>query len=174
MAARWEAHTKPGQLRSTSLFSRLAGHLRTIHANCNLEPSYQIDRSEPLYEHEPAASNARVRHWVTPSELATCLEQCRPKLKNPQHEQEKAQVLSNSAVLQQDSVTNLQPLASHVPPNIPWDTLDAGQVVDRSQADGGLLAISQSLLDPDFTIMDRIVSFDEMMLGNISETWDLG
>jgi hypothetical protein len=52
--------------------------------------------------------------------------------------------------------------------------MDAGQLASESQDDSSLLAISQSLLDPDSTIMDIIVSFAKLMLGQITEAWNIG
>jgi hypothetical protein len=170
MAVRWAAHREPGQFLITSLFSRFSGHLRTIHANHNLDPSYQIDRSEPLYKHVPGTSIARVRHWASATDLAACLEQSRPEVRTTRAGLEQAPVPPQ----QQEKVLNRHQPAFYGQPNMTWDAMHVRQLAEEGRDDCGLLAISQSLLDPDFTTMDRIVSFDEMMLGNISETWDLG
>jgi len=174
MAARWAAHREAGQMRLVSIFSRFAGRLRTIHANCNLDLSYRIDRSEPLYEIVASASKKRVRHWVSPNDLASCLEQNRTEIGSARQGQTPIQVSHDSASLQQDEMTNCPDLAFSNQADMPWDPMNLSQLGDGGSDNGSLLAISQSLLDPDFTSMDRIVSFDEMMLGNISETWDLG
>ncbi|KAH4181953.1 hypothetical protein HBI81_217930 [Parastagonospora nodorum] len=174
MGARWAAHREAGQLRLTSIFSRFAGRLRTMHANCNLDSSYRIDLSEPLYENVPSTSKTRVRHWVSPNDLVSCLEQNRTEVGSTRQEQAPAQVVHDGAPLQQDEMPNRPNLAFSNQADMPWDPMNLSQLGEGGSDNGSLLAISQSLLDPDFTSMDRIVSFDEMMLGNISETWDLG
>lgn len=174
MAVRWAAHREAGQLRLASIFSRFTGRLRTIHANCNLDHSYRIDRSESLYETVALAEKERVRHWVSPNDLASCLEQNRTEIGSTRREQAPVQEAHDGGSLQRDEVTNPSTLAFSNQADMPWDPMNLSRLGDGGSDNGSLLAISQSLLDPDFTSMDRIVSFDEMMLGNISETWDLG
>jgi hypothetical protein len=156
-AIRWDAHTSPKQLRSTSLFSRLASRVRTIHSNCNLESSYQIDRSEPLYEHVPATNKTSVRHWVSSDELAICLEQSRPVVSSTQHKQANARVsrdsvalkntqeLRSPTVLQQNTTPDCQPSPSDPQPKISWTAMDAGSLAAGSGDDDCFLTLSQSL-----------------------------
>jgi hypothetical protein len=170
MADRWAVRREPGQLRPTSLFSRFAGRLRTIYANCNLDLSYQVDRSEPLYEHIPAIVEGRARHWVSPSDLTSCLEQNRTEISAKRHGQGQAQVDSTIAPLEPENGVNQRNLAFDTGPSISWDPINLEQVANESQDESGIFEISQSLLDLDSTIIDRVISFDEMMLGNISDT----
>jgi hypothetical protein len=167
MASRWATCRELGQLRPTSLFSRFAGRLRTIHANCTLDLSFQIDRSEPLYKHIPSDRNVRARHWVSPNDLEACLEQTRSDLTTSLH------TSHDTIAIGQNNIDDNRASAFEPQLNAPWDEMDVGQVAEGDQDHGDLLAISQSLLDPEFSSMDRIISFDDMMLGNIPESWNL-
>jgi hypothetical protein len=169
MAIRCATPRDAGQLRSTSIFARFAGRLRTIHAKCNLEPLYRVDRAEPLFEDMTATPNVRVRHWYTPRDLATCIEQSRPEINTTSNGQRQVLVGHNITQSQQDNIVDRESSVFQNQVNVPWGAVSLG---DTNQEDEGLLAISQSLLDPDFTSMDRIVSFEDMMVENISEAWD--
>jgi hypothetical protein len=172
MATRCATPRHAGQLRSTSIFARFAGRLRTIQAKCNLEPSYRVDRAEPLFEDVAATPSARVRHWYTPRDLATCLEQSRPEINTTSTGQRQVLVADNIGQPRQDNIADRDSSVFHNQVDVPWSAMDVEPLDGTDQEDEGLLAISQSLLDPDFTSMDRIVSFEDMMVENMSEAWD--
>jgi hypothetical protein len=129
--------------------------------------SFQIDRAEPLYLYKPSDTSARARHWVTPNDLEACLEQTRSNLTTTLHAGHDS-TLPGQVNVNESGASAFEPQLS-----APWDAMDVGQVAEGDQDHEDLLAISQSLLDPEFANMDRIISFDDMMLGNISESWDL-
>jgi hypothetical protein len=172
MAIRCATPRDAGQLRSTSIFARFAGRLRTIHARCNLEPLYRVDRVEPLFEDMTATPNVRVRHWYTPRDLATCIEQSRPEINTTSTGQRQELVGHKIAKSQQDKPFDRDSSVFQTQVNDPWSAVDVESLGGTNQEDEDLLAISQSLLDPDFASMDRIVSFEDMMVENISEAWD--
>lgn len=115
----------------------------------------------------PSETSARARHWVTPNDLEACLEQTRSNLTTTLHTSHDS--IPSGQVNANDSGAST--FESQL--NVPWDAMDVRHGAEGDQEHGDLLAISQSLLDPQFANMDRIISFDDMMLGNISESWDL-
>ncbi|KAH7078718.1 fungal-specific transcription factor domain-containing protein [Paraphoma chrysanthemicola] len=170
MALRWAT---PSQLMSTSLFSTFADRIRTIHANCEMDLSYKIDRSEPLQVRIPASSVASARQWWSKHQQATYVQQHSSEFDAASHTQTKHAVAQDANISRQNDALETQNSVFADPTDAPWGPIN---VVGAAAENGNyedLLAISQSLLDPDFTSMNRIVSFEDMMLGDIPETWSL-
>jgi hypothetical protein len=160
MNDRWTDQNISDQIQSTSLFSQFAGRLRKMHADYNLDLCVQIDKTEPLYQHIPATINLSARHWLSPSVLATDLDQEHPRISH-----------GPTSIQSRNTVNPRDPdLETQV--NMMWGTVGVVPPTECSEEDSDLLAISQTLLSSEFTSMDRIVSFEEMMLGNTSEAWD--
>jgi hypothetical protein len=172
MAVRWATRRSTGQLRPTSIFARFAGRLRTMHAKCDLEASYQIDRAEPLFRHTSTSPHNSIRHWYSPHDLVTCLEQSRPEINLMSNTQDKIPRAHGNVQPHEDSLINCDASVFQEQVEIPWCAMEVDPLEDGNQEDEVLLAISQSLLNPDFMSMDRIISFEDMMAGNISEAWD--
>ncbi|KAH7073249.1 fungal-specific transcription factor domain-containing protein [Paraphoma chrysanthemicola] len=170
MALRWAT---PSQLKSPSLFSEFADRIRTIHTNCEMDLSYQIDRSEPLQVRTSASSVPSARHWWSKHQQATYVQQHSSEFDAASYTQAKHAVAQDSQRLRQNDALETQNSAFTVRTDVPWGPMDAGDVAADSGSYEDLLAISQSLLDPNFTSLNRIVSFEDMMLGNINETWSL-
>jgi hypothetical protein len=160
MNDRWTAQKMSDQIQSTSLFSQFARRLRKMHADYNLDICVQIDKTEPLYQHIPATINLSARSWLSPSILAT------------DHDQEHPRVSQDPTAIQSRKAVDAQDPDLETQANMMWGTIGVMPPTERSEEDSDLLAISQTLLSSEFTSMDRIVSFEEMMLGHTSEAWD--
>lgn len=174
MAHRWATLKELGQLRSLSLFSRFAGRLRTIHATYSLDMTSRINTHEPLYEYVAPPRTMHTRHWVSPSDLAASLEQGRMD--------GNFSLRSGHSDVQSQHVVGDDPGQINVPsttydPQLDarWANMHVAQDGDPSQDQdySDLIAISQSLLDPDFAGMDRIVNFDDVMMGDQTESWNM-
>ncbi|KAJ4300858.1 hypothetical protein N0V90_002946 [Kalmusia sp. IMI 367209] len=172
MARRWQPYTTSDEMRAGNLFSRFAERLRTIHARCELDPTFRIDRTEPLYQDTTNSGPQSSRHWIQPSELALHIEKMRSAMNLAATPQTVARNTTSSQDI--DAHNDGSQARISVQPGMTWDPMAS---MEPSVDEDNLLAISQALMGPDFTGLDRIVSFDEMMLGGISETpmnWDFG
>ncbi|OAK93765.1 hypothetical protein IQ06DRAFT_91232 [Phaeosphaeriaceae sp. SRC1lsM3a] len=174
MACRWAAPKELGQLRLTSLFSRFAGRLRTIHASCNVDMTYRINTLEPLYDYTTSRRTIHARHWVSPDDLAASLEQGRSdgtfslRARDPDPSNEHIVGDGQDQMSVQDRASATQLDARWVDMHM---AQDGGPGQDQEYSD--LIAISRSLLDPDFAGMDRIVNFDDIMMGSQTGSWHI-
>ncbi|KAL5317990.1 hypothetical protein ACEPPN_015094 [Leptodophora sp. 'Broadleaf-Isolate-01'] len=211
MSRRWQqtptpaAESRTKQRPTACIFSRFAERLRAVHARCELDPSYRIDKTEPLYEAKLEATSRRptatALHCIVPEELPTYIAQksksasaaasgkTGPPLppvivgnNNPPFplvEGERTTISHSHSHESRDLDSRYNAdtqqwggrggMANNVQPQPQPEDEEEGL---NEAAD--LLAISQALTVQDFTSMDRIVSFDEMMLSGISEAmnWD--
>jgi hypothetical protein len=166
MAQRWQATTGDNFQRA-SVFQRLAGRLKTMQASLQLNPSQKISTYGPLYEPEHEEREPSLRHWVTPGEMSTYIERARADLteaalpasyKPPFAFGDDVRNADGIAMNSNEEVGSLSVL--------PWDVNNNVDLTEPGLDNESLLAISQALTSQDFTSIDRIVAFDNVMLGS--------
>ncbi|KAH7353177.1 fungal-specific transcription factor domain-containing protein [Pyrenochaeta sp. MPI-SDFR-AT-0127] len=184
MTRRWQPTPKLNNLGRKSVFAQLAERLQIIYRRCELEPSYLIDLTEPLYESAAKNYEASTRHWVPRDGMAAYLERNKRDLEdtvaqdlsrlttiigNDMPPQAVDTIIAQHGGLDPKNPDIIAPPASH------WGITDNMETFARGLNNDDLLAISESLMGQDFTSMDRIVTLDDMMLGTFPETpmtWD--
>jgi len=172
MARRWEPDVSPNELRPTNLFHRFADRLRAIYERYELDPTYQIDRKEPIYENIGNEGRSCPRHWIPPSELAGHIELLSSGLNVAGPTWTLVQNTDPLAGLAGD--TNDAQVTDAAQPCMAWIDMDSNESI---LPEDNLMVISQALMGPSFTDLDRVVSFDEMMMSGISEepiNWEFG
>ncbi|KAH7413979.1 fungal-specific transcription factor domain-containing protein [Phaeosphaeria sp. MPI-PUGE-AT-0046c] len=174
MATRWATRK---ELQPKSLFSRFASRLRTIHATYRFDITSCVNTLEPLYTYVPPKRTLHVRHWVSTSDLAASIEQGR--LDGNFSLRARGTELDSP----EDTISRDGHEGSHKQNDTYTPQLDAQWTDMHISQDGGpgqdqdysdLIAISQSLLDPNFAVVDRIINFDEIMMGDQTEPWGMG
>jgi hypothetical protein len=159
MARRWRGMRVGGQVQSTSLFQRLAGRLRTLQANSQLNPSQNNTLSAPLYD---------TREWVTPEEMSTYMERARADLTTATLlDSTKAPFTLDDEALHHSASQVLNLYEETGPVSVlPWGIPDNVDLSEPGIDNESLLAISETLTSQDFTSIDRIVTFENGMLGS--------
>ncbi|KAF2994970.1 hypothetical protein E8E13_003257 [Curvularia kusanoi] len=144
---------------SVDLFSRFAGRLRTLHARVQYSPDYRIDIREPLFRlTEQDSEPSRERSWLTRENLADLLEQSRKdiqigELRGLQKPAEGVDGAQDTLGAGNGSIENLSS----------WNTPKEGHIQDEPFSQDNLFAASQALADPDFSNLDRILNFDDIL-----------
>ncbi|KAF2021570.1 hypothetical protein BU24DRAFT_338313 [Aaosphaeria arxii CBS 175.79] len=160
-------------LGPVSIFSRLSGRLRTIHARCESDPSYEIDRTEALYGRSSTRCEKPQRHWLPPDGLRVYLEQSRAGLN----------LTTPELIRSYPATLNSVPAPGAPIPGFgdttefQWNLADNPKDMSTGlNADSNISEISQSLMGDDFMNMDRIVSFDDMFncASETSMDWGMG
>ena len=171
---------------SADLFSRFAGRLRTLHARSQVNPTSRVNMTEPLFDSLARDTKLRERHWLSHEALMSMLEQSRKDVvvRQPNDIQSARTSLHNSAnrtaadqALHDSRDFRLPRNETQYHPAQFWNTSQGQQVPDPALNNDDLLAISQSLIDPDFINLDRILNFDDMILSGNSEEpmgWNIG
>ncbi|KAH7114283.1 hypothetical protein B0J11DRAFT_584717 [Dendryphion nanum] len=173
MSQLWQGHAMvdDAQRPKQTLFSRFALRLQQMYAKCQLDPLYTMDNSEPLYDcvgessHEPASNGIQMQTLTTVS---------RPSIPTARSGLTDAGDDHASSTYHYTSPSSIAPdrRGTYMAPSLePWRHQTANSAHDD------LAAVSQTLMGADFGDMDRIVSFDEMMLNGISEAptlWNFG
>jgi hypothetical protein len=168
MARRWQGTRVGGQVQSTSLFQRLAGRLRTLQANSQLNPSQNNTLSAPLYEATDGVREPYAREWVTPEEMSTYMERARADLTTATLlDSTKAPFTLDNEALHHSASQVLNLYEETGPVSVlPWGISDNVDLSEPSIDNESLLAISETLTSQDFTSIDRIVTFENGMLGS--------
>jgi hypothetical protein len=168
MAQRWQATTAGDNHQHKSIFHRLAGRLRVMQATFQLNPSQNIPLSAPLYDSENVNCEPSPRHWVTPEAMSTYMERARADLATTSlpSPSELPFTFADNALRPEDgmlmsSYEEIGPL-----PVLPWEVSNNVDLSEPSLDSESLLAISETLTSQDFTSIDRIVTFDNIMLGS--------
>ncbi|KAH7385142.1 fungal-specific transcription factor domain-containing protein, partial [Cadophora sp. MPI-SDFR-AT-0126] len=166
MASRWQTPTEmPQEKQSTSLFSRFAECLRDKHSRCEFDPSYQVGKAMPLQEYTPEASGSYTRHFISPDELPAFVK------KRSQLSFVVSSNVASMPSIRDNSLVEVLRTPNHQErgnldhrPNIPWNAVPAYvEPLNESLIEEDLLGIPGVFTFQDFTGMDRIVNFDEMM-----------
>ena len=135
----------------------------------------RINTQDPLYDYLPPRRTMHARHWVSPSDLVASLE--RGKLDGNFSLRSPVTDLPDRTAAGDRRGEMIDRNSTYTPQlDAQWADMhvaqDGGPSQDEDYSD--LIAISQSLLDPDFAGMDRIVNFDDIMMGDQAEPWSLG
>jgi hypothetical protein len=134
---------------------------------------------QQLYEAASTHRGNTRRHWVTPDMMATYIERCRSELAIETPLDPDQTMFTASSSLPDESTT-APPMNTHTALHLnsnavlDWDSYTM-EPSEANLSEANLLAISESLKGPGFTDMDRIVTFDDAMLGIFPETgmnWD--
>jgi hypothetical protein len=168
MAQRWQETTSGDRSQSTSIFQRLAGRLQTLQANSQLNPSQNITLSAPLYEPRRESREPSRREWVAPDAMGAYMERARADLTTTalSDSARPASVFDDEA-LHHDASQMMN--AYEDPASIsvlPWGIPHDVDISDAGLDNESLLAISETLTSQDFTNIDRIVTFENIMLGS--------
>lgn len=166
---------------SIDLFSRFSRRLRTFHARSQVDPTYRIDISEPLLDFMVRDTETRERHWLTPEALINMLEASRKDIISRRIDEDQRAPAEEARGPLHDSATGSSTRANRefvLPSKIteyhPQQLSGASQeqhISDISLHDDNLVSISQSLIDPDFTNLDRVLNFDEFLfIGSSDES----
>jgi hypothetical protein len=168
MARRWRGMRVGDQVQSTSLFQRLAGRLRTLQANSQLNPSQNNTVSAPLYEPTDGVREPYTREWVTPEEMSTYMERARADLTTATLlDSTKAPFTLDDEALHHSASQVLNLYEETGPVSVlPWGIPDNVDLSEPGIDNESLLAISETLTSQDFTSIDRIVTFENGMLGS--------
>jgi hypothetical protein len=170
MGRRSEPFILPNETHTTNLFHHFADRLRSMQAQCELEPSFQIDRQEAICEISHSSTRSYPRHWMTPSELVAYME--RPDLGLKLVETMQAPIHQNNPLSEVARGIDDAQVTDDTQRCMPWVHGDLNETLLPGD---NLMAISEALMGPGFTDLDRIVSFDEMMMSGITEAptnWD--
>lgn len=180
MARRWQPSETAKKLPLTSLFASLAERLREMHTDCVLDPAYIIDDTQSLCQTTSMRPVSTRRHWITPDMMNTYIERCRCELVTSTPLDLRHTTCASSDALSHDhtaatfmdtqTASQLNPTAA-----MTWDINSTMEPSEANLSDANLLAISESLMGPEFTDMDRVVTLDDVMLGGFPEmgmNWD--
>jgi hypothetical protein len=167
MAQRWQAETTGYSPKKTSVFKRLAERLRAMQASLQLISSQKISTSDPLYESEHEDHEPSLRHWVTPEDMSTYIERARADLTEAAlpASYKPSFTFGHEALHAEGLVMNPAEQAGALSV-LPWEVNTNADLSDTGLDNESLLAISQALSSQDFTGIDRIVAFDNVMLGS--------
>jgi hypothetical protein len=168
MARRWQEPRIGDRPESTSIFQRLAGRLRTVQDNSQMNPSQNDTLSAPLYEPRHESGEPSARDWVSPDAMGAYMERARADLT--------AATLADSAkppftfdegALHHDTspMVNVYEDPGSISV-LPWGVPHDVDIPDPGLDNESLLAISETLASQDFTNIDRIVTFENIMLGS--------
>jgi hypothetical protein len=168
MARRWQVTKIGDRLQSTSIFQRLAGRLQTLQANSQLNPPQNMNLSAPLYESRCEGREPSRREWVTPDAMGAYMERANADLTRAALSDSTipASVFDNEASHHDAShMMNVyeDPASISV---LPWGVPHDVDISDAGLDNESLLAISETLTSQDFTNIDRIVTFENIMLGS--------
>jgi hypothetical protein len=169
------------------LFSRLAGRLRTLHARVQVDSTCRINLAEPLIGSLVQNTQPKERHWLSHEALIDLLEQNRKEVsvqesegaRSPRSDVFGPSVHPSAAepTAQYDrNFATPQDERQYLPGQY-WDPLQEQQTSDPLLNNDDLFTISQSLIDPDFTGLDRVLNFDDMLLTGNPDTsmgWHAG
>jgi hypothetical protein len=170
-----------------NLFSRLAGRLRTLHARVQVDSTCRINVTEPLIGSLVQNTLPKERHWLSHEAVIDLLENNRKEVlmqeseapQRPRTGVSGASVHRSTAELTAQHDRNFatpQDERQYLPGQY-WDPLQEQQAPDLLLNNDDLFTISQSLIDPDFTGLDRVLNFDDMLLTGNSDTsmgWHAG
>lgn len=161
------------------LFSRLAGRLRTLHARSQVDLVYRVNMAEPLLSSLVQTIEPKDRDWLSHEAVIDMLERDRKEVlmqesdisRCPDADLSRGSVhlstAESTAQGDQNFATPQEGRQYH--PGRYWDPLQEQQTSDPLLNNDDLFAISQSLIDPDFTGLDRVLNFDEMLLTGSSD-----
>jgi hypothetical protein len=135
----------------------------------------RINTQEPVYNYVPPQRIMHARHWVSPSDLAASLERGRLD-GNFSLRSRDSDLPDQNAVENRPGEMNGQHSTFTPQLDAQWAHMHIAQdgCPDQDEDYSDLIAISQSLLDPDFASLDRIVNFDDIMMGDQTEPWGMG
>lgn len=157
---------------SVDVFSKLAGRLKTLHARTELDPNFRVDLKASPIRLAVESDMPRERHFLSQEAVIEMLEQSRQDVnigtlntsKAPSGGRSRDLSVTSAPVQPTDGRPHFYNSDVH---NQIATNLDSPQDQHSSDKafDHDLFTISQSLIDPDFTGLDRILNFDDMLLG---------
>lgn len=166
---------------SVDLFSRFSGRLRTLHARLQVDLVCRIDITEPLMGFTIHDTAPKERHWVAHDAWIEMLEETRKDVvfSVPDQDQTARTGHARSPTYPNAPTSPLQDTGESAPSS-QKEQYQSGQYLDVSQrhqipdpplSDDDLFLISQALINPDFTNLDRVLNYDDMLLnGNADES----
>lgn len=162
------------------LFSRLAGRLRTLYARAQVDSTCRINMAEPLLGSLVQNIEPKERDWLSHETVIDILEQNRKEvlMQEPDVSQRPEADLSQGSVHLSTAESTAQGDRNFATPQNErqyhpgqyWDPLQEQQTSDPLLNNDDLFTISQTLIDPDFTGLDRVLNFDDILLTGNSDT----
>lgn len=164
MAKRWIGPILAPK-RASCLASVYASHLRTLHAQCEADPGYEIDvlgyASDAIHSLGFLASNAGGQALAPLPNFARHGNQLEGQASGLTGNQRRPQTEGVSPGSRPNGTTNSE-VVDHQTIQACHQQGFMARDDSQSQSDG-LAAISHTLLNDDFLAMDRIISLDDMI-----------